>query len=442
MTADNIAAHAAERIVLAAAIELGGDTATELLDLAAPSDFVSMRHEVLARIILGMAARDAAIDPITVSDAIIQEGKPDLLDPGYPFDLMSEAVVMQSAMFHAGTVHDKAIKRRLKNAGAAVAEIADGAGEAADLVEAARAAVDAVSVDVATVRAGIGDTLHDMLNGLSVPPSYIPSPWWELNEVIGGVRRSALTLIAARPAVGKTVVALQLATELARYGHVAYVSLEMPERELQMRLLSQTASVNMRSITTHDITDGERAKLSAAADALAATTLYVDDRAGVTMQGVRSFARSVARRAERDGRKFAGIVIDHLGLLRAEQRAESRQQEVANISRDLKVLAMSMDAPVIALSQLNRDAKGRKDQRPVITDLRDSGSLEQDADLVLMLHREVGLDPDAASTLEISVAKNRHGAAGDRIDLAFHGHFSRAVDMKYDPHADPTLVGL
>jgi len=243
----------------------------------------------------------------------------------------------------------------------------------------------------------------------------VPTPWADLNHIIGGWRPGGLYIMGARPGVGKTLMGVNAAVGLAAHGHVALNSLEMGRREVHERILSAQASIDMGRITRHKLTEDDWGKIAHYRPSLQGLPLSIDDRSTVGVTDIKSHARSVARRGH-----LAGIVVDYLQLMstpRGDKRP--RHEVIGEISRGLKILAKELDVPIIALSQLNR-ASTQGDRRPTMADLPESGSLEQDSDVVLLLH----VEEDDPSTMHVGVPKNRQGATG-AFELVRNGHYAR-----------------
>lgn len=317
---------------------------------------------------------------------------------------------------YARIVSKHALRRRLAAAGARLASLE--ADSDVELAELARKAVDdAVGDTKARVRF-VGDVLPDVIERLQAGESFVPSPWQQLNGLIGGFRPGCVYVVGARPGEGKSVMAAQIAGALARHGVVAFSSLEMTEAELVQRIIAERLKIGVGKITDAKMSDLDWQALAAGKSDVASIRIAIDDRSGVSADDVRGFARQVSRHG-----KLAGVVVDYLQLMTARQRSE-RHLQVADFSRRLKIMAKDMRVPVIALSQLNRNSEQSSLAQPKLSDLRESGAIEQDADVVLLLHRE-GDEPN--ESLVVDVAKNRHGMRGE-VRLAWEGYFSRAVD--------------
>ncbi len=403
--------------------------AAEAIEMLSPSDFYVPKHEVVFEAISALQARTEPTDAIAVSDELKRRG--DLGRVGGPAFVhqLTDGVVSAAAVgFHAEIVREQAILRRLMLAGDAIAQRAiEGVGETDAIVENARALIDGVSPRTVRSTHWIGESIPQLLREIEAGDVQVtPTGWDPVDRFIGGLRPGAFYVVGARPGVGKTVVALNLATQVARGGAtVGYASLEMGEGELQKRLLAAEGTVHLSGLLDGKLgaQDWERTRL--AEQAVAGMRLAVIDDAA-TLARVLSFARTLHRQGG-----LGLLVVDYLQLLVGDGRAESRQVEVSQFSRALKMLARELQIPVVALSQLNRDSTGRKGGEPRISDLRESGSLEQDADVVLLLHRDEEHSP---SKLKVIVAKNRHGRTAE-ASLAFEGQFARVVTMPWSPTA-------
>jgi replicative DNA helicase len=255
----------------------------------------------------------------------------------------------------------------------------------------------------------------------------IPTGFAELDELTNGLHPGQLIIVAARPALGKSTLALDFA-RAASIGNdlpSIVVSLEMGRSEIATRLLAAEASIGMHNLRKGNMEEREWTKIAQVRGQIADAPLYIDDSPNMTLVEIRAKCRRLKQRA---GLKM--VVIDYLQLMTSGKRVESRQQEVSEFSRALKLLAKELQVPVVALSQLNRGPEQRSDKMPALSDLRESGSLEQDADLVILLHRESAYEKDnpRAGEADFIVAKHRNGPTRT-ITVAFQGHFSRFQDM-------------
>lgn len=395
-----------------------------------PDDFYQPRHEVILTSALALTARGLPVDVVTVGDELQRTGK--VAQAGghaYLHHCASVVITPANAGYYAGIVAEKAVLRRLVEAGTRIVEMGYASeGDTSALVEHARAEVDGVSSKIARSSEPIGSLIEDLAAQLEEKPELTPTPWPRLDGIIGGFRPGALYVIAARPGKGKSALAAQMGVELAKRGPVGFLSLEMGRMAILQRLVSMLGEVPLPALVNHQMTQTDWNSFArVAAPVLRGLPLHVEDAGGWTMTQVASYARSL----HRDG-GMQGLIVDYLGLLKTDGQHRERHLEVASITRACKELATALGVPVILLSQLNRQgiARGKgKETPPVLTDLRESGAIEQDSDVVVLLHRE-----DRSSVLEVNVAKNRHGPT-DRFELKWEGRFVRAVSKEWSATA-------
>lgn len=416
----------AEQAVLGAMI-LDKEARADIMDVLDGRDFYRPIHETIYSTILNLHAAGAPVDAITVNDELAKAGEAALPGgPGYTHQLVQACASPSAGTYYAEIITEAALRRRLHSAGQRIQQMASSGGDAQELVEAARREVDLTSNAVGTTVLSFGETIDTMLGTLKQAVDYHPTPWSALNQVIGGLRPGALYVVGARPSVGKSVIALNLAKALTARGSVAFSSLEMSNNDVQIRAVSADLNIDVKRLIARELTQQDWGSIRARREAWGSVPLFVDDRSGVTITDIRSFARSVHRR-----QPLAGLVVDYLQLMsQPHGDKRPRHEFVADMSRQLKILAMDMQIPVIALSQLNRASESRQDKTPAISDLRESGAVEQDADVVILLHREI-MGPTRGD-LKMLVAKNRHGATGF-ADLQFWGHYSKALDIGANP---------
>jgi replicative DNA helicase len=255
----------------------------------------------------------------------------------------------------------------------------------------------------------------------------VPTGFADLDALTNGLHPGQMVVIAARPAVGKSTLALDFARAAAIKNNMATVlfSLEMGRNEITMRLLSAEARVPLSTMRTGQMNDDDWARLARRMSEVADAPLFIDDSPNMTMMEIRAKCR---RLKQRNDLKF--VIIDYLQLMSSPKRVENRQQEVSDLSRSLKLLAKELDVPVVALSQLNRGPEQRTDKKPLLSDLRESGSIEQDSDVVILLHREDLYERESprAGEADLIVAKHRNGPTMT-VTVAFQGHYSRFMDM-------------
>lgn len=430
MNEDNIPTQdiAAEQSVLGA-LMLSREVITDVAEILSGPEFYRPAHETIYRTILAMVGRGEPVDAVTVGDCLKRDGE--LKRAGgesYLLELIQTVPAASTGPYYAEIVVKAATRRNLAVAGQKITAMATQPGDEAELVELARKTVDATSKATTSTVQSFGETIDVMLGQLDEKPNYCPTPWTALNEIIGGLRPGGLYVVGARPSVGKSVIALQLAKALTANGSVAFSSLEMSETDVQMRAVSADLHIDLKHLIERDLTSGDWAKIRDRRASWQKVPLFIDDNSGVTITDIKRFARSVNRR-----QPLAGLVVDYLQLMsQPAGDKRPRHEFVADMSRQLKILAMDMKIPVVALSQLNRGSTQREDQLPKISDLRESGAVEQDADAVILLHREImGHNRGDMSML---VAKNRNGATG-AAELTFWGHYSMALDKGITPSA-------
>ena len=412
----------AERSTLGA-LMLSREVFQDVTDLVTGQDFYRPAHETIYRTILEIHAKGEPVDAVTVSGALRSSGDLDRVGGvTYLHELATGCHAPSAGGHYAAIMAKAAIRRRLVSAGQKIAQMAHQPGDEGELVELARKAVDTTSKATTSTVQSFGETIDAMLGQLDEKPDYIPTPWAAVNEIIGGLRPGGLYVVGARPSVGKSVVALQLAKAMTAKGSVAFSSLEMSESDVQMRAVSADLRIDLKRLIERDLTAGDWEKIRARRAAWEHVPLFVDDNSGVTITDIKRFARSVNRR-----KQLAGLVVDYLQLM-SQPPGDNRPRHefVSDMSRQLKILAMEMKIPVVALSQLNRGSTQREDKMPTISDLRESGSIEQDADVVILLHREIM--GEKRGDLAMLVAKNRNGAT-DVAHLTFWGHYSSAYDV-------------
>lgn len=404
----------AARAVLGA-IFLSGGSVLDWLELN-PADYRQPVHEQIHRAAQTLRDKGQPVDPITVSDLLKKQGL--RVDATLPHEVMAETPSAASADYHARIVSQGAAHRRIRDAAARMGAMSDQAADPEVILEEAHAELSRIrpSGNADPVRF-FGETLGETIDAMDEKPEYKPTPWPELNSIIGGLRPGALYIVGARPSVGKSVVAMQMATHLSQHGSVAFVSLEMPVSDLHKRAISSYAKVSMSRLEDHTLTNEDRLKISGVVEELDSMPLSVFDRPGATISEIKRFITATHRRTP-----LAGVFLDYLQLMEPPAGDKRQRQEyIASMARQLKIMAMELHVPVVVLSQLNRKSEDREGKRPQLADLRESGAIEQDADVVLLLHRE--LEPDTMHEIHIAVAKNRRGRPGS-ITLDFLGHYS------------------
>ncbi len=431
----------AEQAVLGAML-LDQDAALRAVELLDDSLFYREGHRRLYRAMRRLIERRVVIDHITLRDELERKGE---LEPAggevYLAELLDAAVTAANFEAHAAIIRDKAILRQLIEAATAVVSRAHQAeAPAADLLDDAEARIFQISQHVKTagltftrIKEMLWPTMEriEKLHAQGKEISGVPSGFKDLDEMTTGFQPSDLVIVAARPSMGKTAFCLNIAAHAAESGKgVALFSLEMSKESLVQRMLCAEARVDSQRVRRGTLSDADFTMLARAAGVLASCPIWIDDTPALTLLEMRSKARRL--RMEND---VGLIVVDYLQLMRSPMYAENRVQEISDISRSLKALARELEVPVIALSQLSRASEQRGGERkPILSDLRDSGAIEQDADIVLFIHRPEmydQMDRDGNSNegkAELIVAKHRNGPTGT-VDLYFHKQFTRFASM-------------
>jgi replicative DNA helicase len=409
------ASEQAEVAVLAVTLATQGKVLDEIR--LSPDDFYEPKRGDLFALMVAAHDAEKPVDAFTLTEN-------PTVDAAFVWSLTSAPVAAASAEYYAAIVAKHALRRRLAAAGAALAQAEDTA-DAAELADRARTIVETAIGNPPQKLRFVKDVLPDVVNRLNSDAVFVPSPWKTLNKAIGGFRPGAVYVIAARPGVGKTVVAAQIAVQLAQHGNVAFSSLEMTDEELVSRFISERLRIGVGKIkdarmTPHDWDVFERGRTT-----LEGLSIAIDDRSGISTSDVRTFARAVQRHGV-----LSGIVVDYMQLMSSKQK-QDRHLQVAEFSRQLKVMAKDFQVPVIALSQLNRNSESSTLAIPKLSDLRESGAIEQDADVVILLRKEGEVEDIRANVdLVMDVAKNRHGPTGE-ARLLWDGMYSRAIEYDY-----------
>ena len=397
-------------------ILLTNGKALESLSLA-PADFDDLQNERIYKTMLEMKANRQPIDVLTVGAAL-----PKLAS--YLHDIVTATPTAASVNFNASKVIEEATRRRLAVAGTMIHSKAQHEDLATVFDTAKKEIDDLIDRNSAVKPSYVADELLAYMDEIDRPKNYPLSPWPLLNEIIGGFRPGALYIIGARPGVGKTIVGLQIAWELSKTGPVSFHSLEMGKHELYNRIVSSQAEVYLGNIEKGNLKEWEWERILKVRTDIQSHRLAIHDKSGQNLLQIRAQANSVKGSGD-----LKAIVVDYLGLIQDTEKGRKRYEMITDISIGLKNLARDLNVPVIALAQLNRGPEQRKDSEPDMADLRDSGGIEQDADVVMLLHRirtEEDTQEWQKSQMIIKVAKNRHGITGE-AGLKFEGHLARVV---------------
>ena len=407
------------------------------------SDFYRAAHQVLFETMIELYDKNGTLDGEQLTQRLIDT---DLLeDVGgieYIIKLAESVPSASNAPYYARIVREKATLRELiEAAGTTLVEAHTSTEEAQQVLEQAEQRIFHIAQKREHASAqDLGSLLDEAIRALEdnegQSMSGVSSGFSDLDELTNGLQPGELIILAARPSMGKTAVALNMIEHVAMAGHPAVIfSLEMGRQQLVQRLICARGGIDSQRLRRNMLRTDDFSKIFAACDELKQSPLYIDDTPGLSLLQLRSKAR---RMKERFGIKL--LVIDYLQLMHVGGRSESRQQEVSEMSRGVKAMARELDVPVICLSQLNRAAEQREGHRPRLSDLRESGSIEQDADVVMMLHREeyyhrhdpdwAVANPDRVGVGEIIIAKQRNGPTGT-VHLVWDGASTRYQDRTY-----------
>lgn len=425
----------AEQSVLGGML-LSQDAVADVFEHVKSHDFYAPKHEQIFNAIFSLYGKGEPTDVITVTAELTRTGS--LVRAGgadYLHSLTSVVPTAANAAFYAKIVQEKAILRRLVEAGTSIASMGyNNEGEVEDLVNAAQAEVYAVSNEsLQQDYVGLSDSIEAAVAEIEFAQKRggemagLPTGFYDLDKMTHGLHGGQLVIVAARPGVGKSTLALDFARHAALQSDspVLFFSLEMSRAEIALRLLSAEANVRLQNMRGGTITSDDWKKLAGIRGAINDKPLLIDDSPNLTLIEIRAKCR---RLAQEKGLKL--IIIDYIQLLTSGKKVESRQQEVSEFSRSLKLLAKELNVPIIAISQLNRNSEQKTDKVPELSHLRESGSLEQDADVVFLLHREDMGNPESPrqGEADIIVAKQRSGPTG-KVPVLFQGAFSRFMNM-------------
>ncbi|PIE54852.1 MAG: replicative DNA helicase [Dethiosulfovibrio peptidovorans] len=433
----------AERAVMGSCL-MDREVLIQISEFLTAEDFRDSNYQIAFEVLLDMLREDRPVDSLTFLEELSRRGLSQRLGgQAFIVAVMDSVPTTANAEYHAKIVRDKAVLRRLISAGTAIARMGYSEDRELDeLLEEAERAIFEVSrqrneVNFKMVADVLGPTFHQIEVQFHNPEQTVTgvmSGFDDLDRLSGGLQVGSLNILAARPSMGKTALALNIARNVAVRGKlpVLIFSLEMGADQLVQRLLGAEARVNLQDLRTGAFAREDWEKLTSAAGELTKAPLYIDDSSMLTTTEM----RARCRRFKAKHSSLGLIVVDYLQLMSLARRIESKQQEVAEISRGLKAIARELDVPVLALSQLSRAVESRTDKRPQLSDLRDSGAIEQDADLVALLYREAyyakDVPPDQQDdSAVLHIAKHRNGPTGE-VHLMFlrqHTRFESKSSM-------------
>ena len=430
----------AEQAVLGS-ILIDSRCVADVIGIVKPEDFYLRQNREIYESIYTMFNFSQTIDPVTVLDKMRELGYYQDNSREYVLQLMEITPTAANAVRYANIVRDKAMLRGLSTAATEIIQtVNEQVGTPAEMLESAEKKIYALRKgERGDALEHIGTILHktfDHLTELSQSDSAIPglsTGLRDLDAKINGLNKSDLLILAARPAMGKTSFALNIGLNVAKKykGTVAFFSLEMSREQLAMRLMSGESFVDSQKMATGKLSDDEWEKLCLASSALSQTDIRVNDNPSITVAEMNALLRRVDN--------LSLVIIDYLQLMNGSgysKGGDNRVQVVSEISRSLKIMAKELDVPVICLSQLSRGPESRTDKRPMMSDLRESGSIEQDADVVMFLYRDdyYNKDSEEQNVAECIVAKNRHGEVGT-VKLQWLPQFTTFADREWK-HAE------
>jgi replicative DNA helicase len=415
----------------------------EVIGILRPEDFYLQQNREIYETIYSMFNFSEVVDPVTVLDKMKERGVFTEQSTGYVMQLMEITPTAANVRSYAQIVRDKSLLRAISEAASDINEtVYQNAGTAAEILENAEKRIFALRKDsagdslehIGTVLLKVFDRLTELAESGSAFPG-LSTGLMDLDRKINGLNKSDLILIAARPGMGKTSLALNVALNAAKKSGktIAFFSLEMSREQLGMRLMSNESFVDNQKLVTGRLSEDEWAKIGLASSALSQTDIRVDDNPTITVAEINAKCRRLDN--------LALVVVDYLQLMTSSgERSssnENRQQIVSDISRALKIMAKELNVPVICLSQLSRANESRQDKRPMLSDLRESGAIEQDADIVLFLYRDDYYHEDSPekNVAECIVAKNRHGETGT-VRLQWLPQFTTFSDREWQ-HDEP-----
>jgi replicative DNA helicase len=424
----------AEKSVLGSII-LDKEALYEVLEILRDDDFYSEMHQEIYRVVLELFRKSEPVDILTVSEELKTRNTLEMVGGrAYVAQLSTLVPSTSNAAEYARIVAEKAVLRRLISASSEIMEQAYREKiEPETVLDHAEQAIFEIAQtrqkkDFEPLKEVLYSNLKkiDEVSKLDGGLTGVTTGFLDLDAKTSGLQKSDLIMLAARPSMGKTALALNIAQQAALKGkaRVLIFSLEMPKEQLGQRLLSIESRVDMQKIKTGRLERGDWDQLYLAIDKLSKAEIYIDDTPGINVLEIKNKSRRL--KAEKG---LDLIIVDYLQLMSFEGRSESRQQEITSISRFLKHLAREMECPVLVLSQLSRAPEQRTDHRPILSDLRESGSIEQDADIVMFLYRDEYYNPNTEkpNICEVNIAKQRSGPTGT-VELTWLGKYTRFVD--------------
>lgn len=411
---------------------LSKDAINDVTEVIKGSDYYKPAHELIHDVILDLSGRGEPADAVTVAAELQRRGE--LTRAGgaaYLHTLIASVPTAANAGYYARIVRERSMLRRLVTAGTRIVQLgyADEGGDADEIVDAAQAEIYAVSERrAATDYVGMNELSESILDELEDIERRkgklhgVPTGFFELDRLTQGLHPGQLIIVAGRPAMGKSTLALDFCRSAAIHNQTTTVifTLEMSRSDIAMRLLSAESGVFLSKMRAGEMDSRDWQKVSQTTSRVSEAPLFIDDSPNMAMNEIRAKCRRLKQQ-----HNLGLVVIDYLQLMSSGKRVESRQQEVSEFSRQLKLLAKELEVPVVAAAQLNRGPESRTDKKPMMADLRESGSLEQDADVIMLLHRPEYYNADERpGEADIIVAKHRNGSTAT-LTVLFQGHMAR-----------------
>jgi len=432
---------AAEQSVLGGML-MSKDAIADVIEALRSGDFYKPAHTLVFDAVLNLYSRGEPADAITVASELDKSGSLGRVGGAvYLHTLMATVPTAANAGYYAQIVAEKAILRRLVEAGTRIVQLGYGGnegdvggGEVDEIVDRAQAEIYEVterrtSEDYVVLEELLQPTM-DEIDAIAMAGGQaagVPTGFADLDNLTNGLHPGQMIIVAARPGIGKSTLALDIARHAAvKHRKTAVIfSLEMSKTEITMRLLSAEAGIRLSQMRSGSMSEQDWQKIVRRMTEISDAPLFIDDSPNMTMMEIRAKARRLKQRND-----LKLIVVDYLQLMTSGKRVESRQQEVSEFSRQMKLLAKELEVPVIAISQLNRGPEQRTDKRPMLSDLRESGSLEQDADMVILVHRPDAWEADdpRAGEADLIIAKHRNGPT-TTVAVAHQLHYSRFADL-------------
>ena len=399
-------------------------------DIITGDDFYLREHGIIFDTMLQMYNNKITLDPVTLQDKLRETNLPEEAFSDDKINSFVDVATTSAGLkHHCNIVYEKAVRRRLIKAGEGIVSKAYGKGDLEEILDTTEKSVFEIvqkrnTEDFTPISKIVMESLKNIEKAHNTDGTVtgIASGFTDLDYKTTGFQPSDLILLAARPSMGKTALALNIALHVAAVErkHVAIFSLEMSKEQLVKRLLSQESHVDSQKLRTGNLQDNEWAALIEGGEIVGRSLLEIDDTPGITVSELRSKCRKLQMEKGLDM-----IIIDYLQLMSGSKKAESRQNEVSEISRSLKAIARELSVPILALSQLNRKAEERSDHRPQLSDLRESGAIEQDADVVMFIDRD---ETEEANKATVIIAKQRNGPIGD-VNLMWLPKYTQFRDM-------------